>query len=274
MKIKDYVLPITERTCVMGILNVTPDSFSDGGIYRDPSKAAARARQLVSSGADIIDVGGESSRPGAEKVSETEELCRVIPVIRAVKDAVNVAISIDTYKSEVARQALMEGAVIVNDITALKYDSCMAETIAGFDAGVILMHMKGTPETMQESPFYGNLINEIYAYLEESVILAEKAGIDPSKIIIDPGVGFGKTVQHNISILRELKRFKKLKKPVLVGTSRKSFIGKLTSKGIDEREFGTAASCAAAIINGADIIRVHNVGAMKDVAIITDKLFR
>ncbi|MBU0684210.1 MAG: dihydropteroate synthase [Candidatus Omnitrophota bacterium] len=274
MKIKDCVLPIGERTCIMGILNVTSDSFSGDGIYLNPSEAAVRAQEMVTLGADIIDIGGESSRPGAVKISETEELDRVIPVIRAVRNAVNIAISIDTYKSEVARQALMEGAVIVNDITSLRHDSCMAKTIAEFSAGVILMHMKGTPETMQKSPVYGDLINEIYLYLKESVVLAEKAGIDPAKIIIDPGIGFGKTVQHNVLILRELKRFRDLNKPVLVGTSRKSFIGELTSRKINEREFGTAATCAVAIINGADIIRVHNVSAMRDVVVITDKLVR
>lgn len=270
--LKDYVLPISERTCIMGVLNITPDSFSDGGMYLEPEQAVQRAVQMEGQGADIIDIGGESSRPGAGRISAEEELNRVIPVIKLLKKAVSVPLSVDTYKSEVARQALAEGAQMVNDISALRWDPCMAETVAEFRAGVVLMHMKGTPKDMQESPFYENIIEEICSYIEESVIIAVEAGIDPDKIIIDPGIGFGKTVEHNLKILKELARFKSLGKPVLVGTSRKSFIGALTGKDMNGRLFGTAASIAAAIIKGADIVRVHDVEAMRDVVRIADAI--
>jgi dihydropteroate synthase len=265
-------LPIGERTCIMGVLNTTPDSFSDGGVYLNPEKAVQRALQMADQGADIIDIGGESSRPGAESISAEEELNRVMPVIKALKRSISVPLSIDTYKSEVARRALAEGVSIVNDISALRRDPHMAETIAEFNAGVILMHMKGTPGDMQERPFYENIIEEICSYLEESVIIAVEAGVSSDKIIIDPGIGFGKTVAHNLRILKELDRFKTLGKPVLVGTSRKSFIGTLTGKDVNDRLFGTAASLTAAVIRGADIVRVHDIEAMRDVVSVTDAI--
>jgi len=259
----------------MGILNVTPDSFSRDGIYKDPSKALRRAEQMAAEGADIIDVGGESSRPGAERLSEKEEIERVVPVIKALKRSLkNVPVSIDTYKSKVALEALAEGADIINDITALKGSFDMARIAAEFDAGVILMHMKGNPRTMQESPSYDNVAEEIYSYLAESISLAESAGVKREKIIIDPGIGFGKTCQHNIEILRALKKFKELKKPVLVGTSRKSFIGAITGRDVEERIFGDSAGFALAIMNGADILRVHNVRAARDAARVTDAIVR
>ena len=275
MRFKDYTLPIDQRTCIMGILNVTPDSFSRDGIYKDPSKALWRAEQMVAEGADIIDVGGESSRPGAEHLSEKEEIERVVPVIKVLKRSLKtVPISIDTYKSKVAFAALAEGADIINDITALKGSFDMARIAVEFNAGVILMHMKGNPRTMQEAPSYDNVVEEIYSYLSESISLAESAGVRRKKIIIDPGIGFGKTHQHNIEILRALKKFKELKKPVLVGTSRKSFIGALTGRDVEERSFGDSAGFALAIMNGADILRVHNVSAARDAARVTDAIVR
>jgi len=272
MHLRDHQLPIQQRTCIMGILNVTPDSFSGEGIYKDPRRALEKAEQLVSEGADIIDIGGESSRPGAEEVSEEEELSRVIPVIEAIKRSLNVPVSIDTYKSQVARMALEAGAEIVNDITALTGDSSLAAVIAEFDAAVILMHMKGTPGNMQCAPSYDNVIEEIYSFLDAAVSKAENKGISPDKIIIDPGIGFGKTLRHNVEILAGLNRFKKLGKPVLIGASRKSFIGEITGRKTNERMFGTAASSAVAIMNGADILRVHDVGAACDAARVTDAI--
>ncbi|MFH1552566.1 MAG: dihydropteroate synthase [Candidatus Omnitrophota bacterium] len=274
LRLGEYILPIGERTCIMGVLNVTPDSFSDGGMYMDPARAAEKAVEMEAEGADIIDVGGESSRPGSRRVSLDEELNRVIPVIRRLKKTVSVPVSIDTYKSEVARQALIEGASMVNDITALKGDARMARTIAEFDAGVAIMHMKGTSETMQEEPRYDDVMEEILAHLSEAVDLAVEAGVDPDRIIVDPGIGFGKTLEHNLVILRQLSLLERLGRPILIGTSRKSFIGTLTGKDAGERSFGTAASFTAAIINGADIIRAHDVGRMRDVTRVADAIKR
>lgn len=262
-------LALEKRTRIMGVLNVTTDSFSDGGEFFESSRAEERAREMISEGADMIDIGGESSRPGSMPISEAEEIKRVIPVVKALK---GITLSVDTYKSGVARKALEEGASIINDITALKGDPRMADTIAEFGAGVILMHMKGTPRTMQENPEYDDCADEIFEYLHEAVITAEASGIDPGKIIIDPGIGFGKTLENNISILRHLRRFKELGKPVLVGTSRKSFLGELTGRGVSERAFGTAASISAAIMNGADIVRVHDVSWMRDVTRVIDAI--
>lgn len=264
---RSSTMPMTKfkRVSLMGILNVTPDSFSDGGKYVDPIKAVERAIGMEEEGADIIDIGGESSRPGSEKVSLEDELKRVIPVVRAVKKKCRVPVSVDTCKSEVARQALSEGAEIINDITALTSDPDMAETVAKAGAGIVLMHMKGEPGTMQVSPEYDDVVSEIISYLSEAIARAESAGIDPKKIIIDPGIGFGKTLSHNLEILRELRRFKYLEKPLLIGTSRKSFLGEITSRHVGERDFGTAAAVGISIMNGADIIRAHDVRNISDV---------
>jgi len=256
----------------MGVLNVTPDSFSDGGKYQTAEDAAEEAVRMAQDGADIIDIGGESTRPGAVPVSAGEELSRVMPVIKALKGRVDVPISIDTWKSEVAREALSGGARIVNDVTALRGDKATSSVIARAGAGVILMHMRGEPGTMQDDVQYDDLIGEVFEYLAGSVDIAVKAGIEPGKIAVDPGIGFGKTVEHNLTILRQLGRLKDLGKPVVIGTSRKSFIGKLTGRQPDSREFGTAATVAAAILNGADIVRVHDVRDMRDVAVMTDAI--
>ena len=272
LRLKGYVVPAGGHTCIMGVLNVTPDSFSDGGDYLDPVCAVERAVRMVEEGADIIDVGGESSRPGSRPVPADEEARRVIPIIKALREKVDVPLSIDTRKSEVARRALDEGVSVVNDITALRGDPAMAGTIAAFDAGVVLMHMKGDPRTMQEKPSYNDLMEEIFSYLEGSISIATEAGIDPEKIIIDPGIGFGKTLEHDLTILRDLKKLQRLDKPILVGTSRKSFIGSLTGKGARDRAFGTAASFSVAIMNGADIIRVHDVDQMRDVMCVASAI--
>ncbi len=268
----DSTVLVEKRTRIMGVLNCTPDSFSDGGMYSSVPAAVERAVQMAEEGADIIDIGGESSRPGSEPVPAREELERVMPVIQALKGKIEVPLSIDTYKSEVAREALAGGVSIVNDITALGGDPDMARTIAEFKAGVVLMHMKGDPRTMQDEPYYHDVVAEVYSFLSGAVDLAVSEGIDPEKIVVDPGIGFGKTAEHNLTILRELRRFLELGKPVLVGTSRKSFIGALTGKEIAARSFGTAASVAAAVMNGASMVRVHDVAAARDIVRVADAI--
>lgn len=247
------------RTIIMGVVNTTPDSFSDGGFFLDPSFAAAHALRLVNDGADIIDIGGESSRPGSDPVSESEELQRVIPVIRALAGNITVPISVDTYKATVARKALESGAAIVNDITALSGDPRMAATVAEFDAGLVLMHMRGTPKEMQRNTGYVDLIGEIYDFLAAAISVAQTAGVNPEKIMIDPGVGFGKDVEGNLAIIKSLAQFKQLGKPILIGASRKSFLGHITGATAENRLASSLAAAVAAVLNGADAVRVHDV---------------
>ncbi len=273
LRCSSYNLEIGKRTLVMGILNVTPDSFSDGGLYNRLDKALEHAEKMVEDGADIIDVGGESSRPGSEPVPEDIEIERVLPIIEKLAKRIKVPISIDTYKASVAERALDAGASIVNDISALE-DSKMASILAKFDVPVILMHKQGSPKNMQVNPSYNSLIPEIIAYLQSRIQLAEDYGIKSEQIIIDPGIGFGKTTEHNLEILRDLRKFKLLNKPILIGTSRKSFIGKILDLPVEDRLEGTAATVAIAIANGADIIRVHDVKEMKRVALMTDAIVR
>lgn len=273
LKCSSYNLEIGKRTLIMGILNVTPDSFSDGGLYNKLDKALDHAEKMVEDGADIIDVGGESSRPGSEPIPEHIELERILPVIKKLAKKVNTPISIDTYKASVAERALDAGACMVNDITALD-DPNMARVLAKFDAPIVLMHKQGTPKNMQVNPSYNSLIPEIIDYLQYKIQLAVDRGIRREQIIIDPGIGFGKTAEHNLEILRDLRKFKILKKPILIGTSRKSFIGKVLNLPVEDRLEGTAATVAIAITNGADIIRVHDVKEMKRVARMTDAIVR
>ncbi len=272
LELRNRTLALGERTHIMGVVNVTPDSFSDGGRYLDPRKAIKRAGEMVEEGADIIDIGGESSRPGSDPVGLDEELKRVMPVIEEIAPKLGVPVSIDTYKSEVARRALDGGAEIVNDISALNFDPRMAELIAQRDVPVILMHMRGTPKDMQENVHYHSLISEILVYLRESITRAEAAGIDPKKIIIDPGIGFGKSVEDNLRIIRHLAEFKVLGKPILLGTSRKSFIGKILNAEVEERLAGSIASAVVGIINGANIVRVHEVKEAKRAVLLTDAI--
>ena len=260
-----------ERTYVMGILNITPDSFSDGGRFLNHSEALDHAKQMVDEGADIIDVGGESTRPGAQPASLEEEYGRVIPFIEKLSSQVEVPISIDTTKAEVAKDALEAGAAIINDISALRFDPQMASLASEQGVPVVLMHMRGTSETMQNHLVYDSLISEIYSFLKERIEHAESVGIDSQKIIIDPGIGFGKSVPDgNLSIIKNLSSFKELGKPILVGTSRKAFIGNVLNLGVEEREEGTAATISLAISNGAHIVRVHAVGKMKRVVKMVD----
>jgi len=249
----------------MGILNVTPDSFSDGGEFFEPERAVARARQIIAEGADILDIGGESSRPGAEPVSAEEELRRVTPVIEQIACWRSpVTISIDTTKAAVAERALAAGARIVNDISALRFDERMAEVVREAGAGVVLMHMQGTPRTMQIEPRYRDVVAEVRNFLAERIAFAESRGIKKSQIAIDPGIGFGKTVEHNVMLLARLRAFCELGCPVLVGASRKSFIGKWLGREPKDRLAGSLAVAAWAVMSGARIVRVHDVAETVD----------
>lgn len=257
----------------MGILNVTPDSFSDAGLYFDKSLAVEKAYQMLEDGADIIDIGGESTRPGSEPVPLEEELRRTIPVIKTLSTEIKAPISIDTYKAEVARRALDSGASIVNDISGLRFDPEMPEVVAEYKVPVVIMHIKGTPKNMQQNPTYEALIPEIMDYLRVSIRLAMKSGVEEDKIIIDPGIGFGKTFDHNLEIIKNLHEFTLLEKPLLIGPSRKAFIGKILGDlPTSERLEGTAAAVAISIFNGANIIRVHDVKEMVRVAKVADAI--
>jgi len=272
-----YKIKLRLRPVIMGIVNLTPDSFSGDGLYRASSIGHRTSsiidfvENLVRDGADIIDVGGESSRPDAKPLSLKEELQRTIPVIKKISKKIKVPISIDTYKPEVAQQALANGALIVNDITGLRNPK-MRKLIAQYKAAAIIMHMKGNPRTMQKKPVYESLIDEILKYLNRSVELALFSGIAEDKIIVDPGIGFGKTVEHNLEIIQKLKEFKVLGYPILIGTSRKSFIGKILNAGLQERIFGTVSACVLAVKNGADMVRVHDVKAVKQALKIAQKI--
>ena len=264
---------LADRTYVMGVLNVTPDSFYDGGSFFDIGKAVCHALDMARDGADIIDVGGESTRPGADEMSAKEEIARVIPVIRAVLKKIDIPISVDTRKSEVADAAIRSGARIVNDVSGLRYDRQMAAVVAKNGATLIVMHMKGIPKDMQVAPRYGDVVRDIIKDLKLSIRMALAAGIKDSDIIIDPGIGFGKTCRHNLSILNRLDEFKVLKFPICVGVSRKSFIGKaLGLKDPAQRLAGTIAASVTAIIRGANIIRVHDVKEAVEAARITDAI--
>ena len=265
-----FSLTVGARTLVMGILNVTPDSFSDGGRYLDPSAAVDRALAMVEEGADLIDVGGESTRPGAAAVPSDEEMRRILPVIEVLAPRLSVPISVDTRKALVARRALEAGASLVNDVTALTGDAEMAEVVAAADVPVILMHMQGTPETMQQQPKYRDVVFEVTAWLLEAAAGARAHGIAVEQILIDPGLGFGKRPEHNLSLLRHLDRLVATGYPVVVGPSRKSFIGELLGTGPEQRVMGTASAVALAAAAGAAMVRVHDVRAMAQVVRVAE----
>jgi len=268
-----FQLNLGERTYIMGILNITPDSFSDGGRFFDrPEEAIEYALKMEEEGADIIDIGGESTRPGAKPVSLKEELRRVIPVIKILSKRLKIPISIDTRKAKVAKEAIEAGASIVNDVSGLRYDEEMRKIVAYYKVPLIIMHMKGNPQTMQRNPFYKDLISEIIDFLEKRINLAEEAGISRENIIIDPGIGFGKTVEHNLMILKNLYQFKVLGRPILIGTSRKSFIGKILNLDVNERLYGTISSCCLAVLKGANILRVHDVKEVKEAINLLDAI--
>lgn len=271
LKLDRYKLNLSRRSHIMGIINLTPDSFSGDGLYGRVKNIVEYAEQLIRDGADIIDIGGESSRPGAKPVGLKEELNRVIPAIKDLAKKIKTPISIDTYKPEVAEAALKNGASIVNDITGLKNDR-MLKVISKNKSGAVAMHMKSNPRVMQKNPVYNNLVDEIIDYLTQTIDRAKQAGINQDKLIIDPGIGFGKTLEHNLEILKRLNEFKILGQPILVGPSRKSFIGKVLRTKPEERIFGTVASCVLACHNGANIVRVHDVKAVSQALKIADTI--
>jgi dihydropteroate synthase len=272
MRAGDHELVFGGRTLLMGVLNTTPDSFSDGGRYDSREKAVARALEMAGAGADIIDIGGESTRPGAEPLSEEEEIGRTVPVIETVAGETGVPISIDTYKSNVARRALEAGASMVNDISGLRFDPGMIGLLAETGAPVVIMHMQGTPRNMQEDPEYRDVVSDIVMFLRDRMKAAVDGGVDPGVIMVDPGIGFGKTAEHNLEIMRRLEEFKCIDCPLLVGTSRKSFIGKVLGRPADERIMGTAATVSFAISRGVDVVRVHDVEEMTDVVRMADSM--
>jgi dihydropteroate synthase len=247
-----------ERTRVMGVLNVTPDSFSDGGRFHEPAAAVARAFEIAKEGADVIDIGGESSRPGAMAVDAAAEWSRLEPVLRGLQGRLHLPISVDTTKPEVAAKAVALGAAIVNDVGGLG-DPAMRELVAKEGLAAVVMHRKGDPRTMQEDPRYDDVVEEVHEFLEERLDLAEDAGIPPERLMVDPGIGFGKTVEHNLEILRRLDEFTDLDVPLVVGTSRKSFLGKIAGGEADERVEASLASAVAAVLSGANMVRVHDV---------------
>ncbi|UCC40097.1 MAG: dihydropteroate synthase [Candidatus Aminicenantes bacterium] len=267
---KDYTLG--QRTWIAGVINVTPDSFSDGALYIDRDKATERGVELVSEGSDIIDIGGESTRPGSESVSVEEELNRVVPVISALRKKTDIPISIDTTKPEVAEAALNAGADIINDISSLLFDPRMGPLAARMDVPVILMHMKGTPKTMQLNPSYENVTFELKAFLKERLETAEAHGIKKEKLIIDPGIGFGKRFEDNLTLINNLSSLEELGRPVLVGISRKSFIGRILNVPPQERLEGTIASAILSIANGAHILRVHDVASVKKAILVAEAI--
>jgi dihydropteroate synthase len=263
-------VPLEKKTLLMGVLNVTPDSFSDGGLYLDGEKAVARGLEMAGQGADLLDVGGESTRPGSKPVSSEEECKRVLPVVESLARRSGIPVSIDTWKSSVAVRALDAGAGMINDVSGLKFDPGLAAVAAESRVPLVLMHTRGRPETMQQDLHYDSLFSEILRSLRSSIRQAESAGVDPDQIVVDPGIGFGKTTEHNLEILRNLSEFQVLGKPVLLGTSRKSFIGKVLGCEAGERLIGTLSSLAIAVMNGAHILRVHDVAEARKAVALAD----
>ncbi|HYR96061.1 MAG TPA: dihydropteroate synthase [Candidatus Binatus sp.] len=270
LRTRSGALPL-DRVVLVGILNATPDSFSDGGVHLDPARAAAAAAEMVAAGARMLDVGAESTRPGAVPVPAEEERRRLLPVLRAVRDAVGVPISVDTTKADVARRALEAGADLVNDVSAGRFDPGMLPLCAASGVPVVLMHMQGTPATMQQDPRYTDVVTEVTEFLAERAQAAAEAGVAPDAIVVDPGIGFGKTVEHNCRLLRRLDLIAALGYPILVGVSRKGFIGGLLGgRGAEARLHGTAAAVALAVAGGARLLRVHDVAAMRDVVAVAE----
>ncbi len=274
IKCGNYTLELGKRTLVMGIVNVTPDSFSDGGRFLNSEKAIEHAKLLANQGADIIDIGGESTRPGSESVTLEEEKRRVIPVIEGISEEISIPISIDTCKSEVAKTALDKGASMINDISAMRFDSKIVDVALEHNAPIILMHMKGTPKNMQLNPSYTSVMGEIKEFLRDRVKFAISKGMERDSIIIDPGIGFGKTTEHNYEIIRNLRELKELDLPVLIGPSRKSFIGNTLGLEVDDRLEGTLATITMCVMNGADMVRVHDVKEVLRVVRMTDAIYR
>lgn len=272
LRCRRQTLELGGRTLLMGVLNVTPDSFSDGGLFYEKEKAIAHGLKMAEEGADIIDIGGESTRPGSKLLGQEEELTRVLPVIKALSKETDVPISIDTYKSEVARRAIDAGAQMINDISGLHFDQGLSRVAASEDVPIVLMHIRGTPEIMQKEIHYDSLFSEILGYLKEGILRAESGGLDPGQIVVDPGIGFGKTLEDNLRILKNLSEFRILGKPILLGTSRKSFIGKILDAEVGQRLEGTLSSIAIGVLNGAHIIRSHDVLQAKRAIAVADAI--
>lgn len=269
---RNRVFRLAERPLIMGILNVTPDSFSDGGRYHDKNSAVEHGLQMVQDGADIIDVGGESTRPGAAPVSLDNELERVMPVVEALSRREDIVLSVDTMKSEVAERALASGAHIINDVSALSADQRMADVAKTYGAGLVLMHKRGEPRTMQAQALYADVVREVRDYLIARVDYAERLGLARSTLAIDPGIGFGKTAEHNVSLLAHLGALRTCGRPIVVGLSRKAFIGQLTGRGVEDRDAGTLGALAFCLGEGAQILRVHDVKAVRDVVQVLSAL--
>jgi dihydropteroate synthase len=275
LAIKEHTFHWGSRTYIMGVINVTPDSFSDGGKFSSPKEAKQQATSLIAAGADILDIGGESTRPFSEPVTLEEELRRVIPVIREIREISNCPISIDTVKAEVAEAALNEGANIINDISALRFDPKMADVASAFEAPVVLMHMKGSPRDMQVDPYYEDVVVEVKRFLEKRMAWTNSKGIPKEKMLIDPGIGFGKSFHDNLVLINRLWEFTDLGVPVMVGASRKAFLGTIT--GINEageRDVATLGAIAASAMRGADLVRVHNVALTRQVLQVVDAICR
>ena len=266
------VLSLAERVHVMGILNVTPDSFSDGGRYVDADAACAHAMAMIEQGADLLDIGAESSKPGAVAIDEEEERRRLLPIVRELCRRTTIPLSIDTTKAAIAEEALDAGAALINDISALRFDPRMASVVARSGAGVILMHMQGTPATMQRTASYTYVVEDVRAFLAARLEVAQQAGIPRDRILLDPGIGFGKNCEHNVTLLNHLGAFQTLGRPIVVGVSRKAFLGKILGRTIDERLMGTAGAVAVAIMKGARVVRVHDVAPIRDVVKIVEAI--
>ena len=273
-KLDKWLKNSKKYTLIMGIVNVTPDSFSDGGLYFKKNDALDHAKRLINEGADILDIGGESTRPGSNPVSIQEEIDRTMPIIESLKNFdPNCVISIDTYKFEVAEKAILAGAKIINDISGLSFDSNMVSLVVNNKLPIVIMHMKGTPKNMQNEPYYNDLLNDIIYFFKKQIKFAKSKGVKDEQIILDPGIGFGKTFEDNLKIIKNLNLIKSLGYPILIGTCRKAFIGNILNNApLEDRLFGTAATVSIGINNGARIIRVHDVYQMKQVAIVTEKL--
>jgi len=274
LRAKDRTIGVSDRPLVMGVVNVTPDSFFDGGKYATTDAVVRHALQLTEEGADLLDIGGESTRPGSDSIEAGEELRRLLPVVTAVAKAVTIPISVDTKKSTVARAALEAGAVIINDVTALQADAAMADLVAATGAGVVLMHMRGMPKTMQEAPSYDDVVGEVTEFFRERVMFCRERGIGQDQIVLDPGIGFGKLLVHNLTLLGQLESFAQFGRPILVGVSMKAFIGQVLGRPLEERSWGTAAAIALAVSKGAGILRVHNVRGMKEVVAMAAAITR
>jgi len=269
---QNFHLSLGKKTSIMGVLNITPDSFSDGGLFWERDKAIAQGENLAAQGADLLDIGGESTRPFSDPVSVEEEIRRIAPVIRELVKRISIPISVDTYKSEVAKAALDAGAGLVNDISALSFDPDLAKIVAEYRVPIILMHMQGSPRDMQVNPRYNHLLEDLHHFFQDRITLAQDRGIPKERILIDPGIGFGKTFSQNLILIKRLDYFQDLDRPLVLGTSRKAFIGHLTGQEPLNRDWGTAATLTVGVWQGAHMVRVHNVAAAKQVLAVADAL--